>query len=102
MLTVKGVSYPDPNVRNDDYRLHHVRRSSLRGIKKIYWMTEDWEPVRVDTTQFSYTRSDNSIMNCTLTPVSWHVQFCCLAFISCLDRCLDCSSVSHAVSYNSR
>ena len=23
------------------------------------------------------------------------------AFISCLDRCLDCSSVSHAVSYNS-
>ena len=82
MLTVKGVSYPDPNVRNDDYRLHHVRRSSLRGIKKIYWMTEDWEPVRVDTTQYSYTRSDNSIMNCTLTPVSWHVQYtCCLDFV---------------------
>ena len=38
-------------------------------------MTEDWEPVRVDTMQYSYTRSDNSIMNCTLTPVSWHAQY---------------------------
>ena len=51
---------------------------SLRGYEtrsKAHWMAEDWEPVRVDTMQYSYTRSDNSIMNCTLTPVSWHAQY---------------------------
>ena len=41
-------------------------------MKKIYKMTEDWEPVRMYTKLYSYTRSEYSITNCTPTPVSLH------------------------------